>query len=246
MVLGHDNAIELQDVWFSYDGKSHALKGVNLSIKNGSSAIIVGTNGCGKSTLLKAINGLVKPQSGSVKVFGVDINSNQGAIVRKRIGYIPQQLGLLRNSTVLQNVLVGGLARMGSGAAMFGMYSQQEIDHALKSIQQVRIEHKVHEKVYKLSGGERQRVAIARTLMQKPSIILADEFTSDLDYESINEMMGFMNEFRHDGVTLVMVTHNLDLAFQHGQTIIFFKDGAKVSETPAQNFDKKSLQKSLA
>jgi phosphonate transport system ATP-binding protein len=243
MALGlAGNAVDLQDVSFSYDGKNYALKSVSLSIKRGSSTVIVGTNGSGKSTLLKIINGLIKPQSGSVKVFGIDINSNQGMDTRRKIGYIPQQLGLLRNSTVLQNVLVGGLSRMGSTSALFGVYPRQEIDYALKCIQQVRIDHKLHEKVYRLSGGERQRVAIARALMQKPSLILADEFTSDLDYKSANEMMGFMSEFRRDGVTLVMVTHNLDLAFEHGQTVIFLKDGAKVSEIPAESLDKKSLK----
>ncbi|MBM3898040.1 MAG: ATP-binding cassette domain-containing protein [Thaumarchaeota archaeon] len=233
-------AIELQDIWFSYDGKNYILKEVNLSIKQGSSTVIVGANGCGKTTLLKIINGLVKPQKGSVRVFGINVNGRHGTNARRHIGYVPQQLGLLRNSTVLENVLVGGLARMGA-ASVLRLYPQEEIDYAIKCIDKAKIGHKVHEKVYRLSGGERQRVAIARALMQKPLIILADEFTSDLDYRSANEMMGFMNEFRRDGMALVMVTHNPDLAFRHGETMVFLKDGSKLSEAPAGKFDKTAI-----
>jgi ABC-type phosphate/phosphonate transport system ATPase subunit len=233
-------AIELHDIWFSYDGKNYILKEISLSIKPGSSTVMVGANGSGKTTLLKIINGLVKPQKGSVKVFGIDINGSQGASARKKIGYIPQQLGLLRNSTVLENVLVGGLARM-SATSILGLYPPEEIDYATKCINQTKIEHKIHEKVYRLSGGERQRVAIARALMQKPLIILADEFTSDLDYRSANEMMGFMNEFRRDGMALLMVTHNPDLAFRHAETMVFLKNGSKLSEAPAGIFDKTAI-----
>jgi phosphonate transport system ATP-binding protein len=237
-----DNAVQLQNVWFSYEGRNYALQDISLNIKSASSTVIVGSSGSGKTTLLKIINGLLKPQQGSVRVFGTEISDEQKRIVRRSIGYIPQQLGLLRNSTVLQNVLVGGLARMGSASAILGIYPEHEIQHAMRCIEQVGIGHKTHERVYRLSGGERQRVAIARALMQKPSIILADEFTSDLDYVTAHEMLDLMGEIRRNGVTLILVTHNLELAAQHGEKIVFLKGGMKIAESHSKDVTEETMK----
>lgn len=270
-VLNAHEAIEFKDVWFSYHGRDQALKGIDLTVDPGSSVALVGVSGSGKTTLLKIINGLLKPDKGSVKLFGFDIKDipnrrgthcadcnyfSEGSCrrygvaaglhdicLRRRIGYIPQQLGLLRNSTVLKNVLIGALPRMGAAEAFIGFYSEEEIEYAKSCIGSVGLTHKLDERVYRLSGGERQRVAIARALMQRPSIILADELTSDLDYVTAESVMTLMCEAKEERreLTLVMATHNLDLAIKYSEKVVGLRGGVKVAEIAVADHTPKDL-----
>ena len=151
--------IRLDDVWFSYNNNGYAIKGIDLTIPQGTTTVILGPSGSGKSTLLKLINGLVKPAKGSVRILGAPVN---GTNTRRLIGYIPQQLGLVRNLTALENVLIGALPRIDWFRSFLGIFPSQEIEHAQTLLQMVGISPKAQEKVCRLSGGERQRVAIAR------------------------------------------------------------------------------------
>jgi len=237
----HSLAINLNDVWFSYYGNGYALKGIDLTVAKGTSTIILGPSGSGKTTLLKLINGLVKPSKGSVTL--ADTNGRGPTReARRSIGYIPQQLGLVRNLTALENVLIGSLPRVDLFSSLSGAFPREELKRAHDLLETVGIPHKAREKAYRLSGGERQRVAIARALMQAPAIILADEFLSDLDYQRAHEIMKLMQDIREKGVTLVMVLHNLELAAAYGQRLVVLQDGCKIMEGDPGSLGQERLQ----
>jgi len=223
-------AIELNDVWFSYRNNStYALRELTLQVEPGCWAALVGPTGTGKSTLLKVIRGLLKPQKGSIAIFGAP--SNDG--VQKKIGYIPQQLGLIRNSTALKNVLIGSLSRLDIPSSVLGRFPTREVSYAERCLELVGLGDKMNKKIHELSGGERQRVAIARTLMQKPSIILADEFASQLDKIKTSAVIKALKELIGRDVTIIMATHNLELALEYSDQIICLKDGAILAQLDA-------------
>lgn len=219
-------AIQLHDVWFSYRNNStYALRQFNLQVEPGSWTAVIGPTGAGKTTLLKVIRGLLNPQKGSIAFFGA-LNHNG---VQKKIGYIPQQLGLIRNSTVLKNVLIGSLSRVDAPSSLLGRFPDHEVDYAKQCLEYLGLGDKTDQKVHQLSGGERQRVAIARTLMQKPSIILADEFTSHLDKIRTSAVVNTIKHLAKD-ITLIISTHNLELALEYSDRIICLKNGATLAE----------------
>lgn len=227
-------AIELDDVWYAYDRSHFVLQGIFLAVAQGSALAIVGHSGSGKTTLLKLINGLLTPSRGLVHLFGNGVNGDaqlNGA--RARVGYIPQQLGLVRSATAVQNVLVGALPRVGDVASLLGRFPPEEIALATRLLELVGLAGRAGEKVHRLSGGERQRVAIARALMQKPSILLADEFISDLDDETAYEVMDLVEGIHKEGVTLVMVTHDFAMGARYAERAVLLHRGRKVTECKA-------------
>jgi phosphonate transport system ATP-binding protein len=236
MILSTSNhaAIELDDVWYAYDGSRFVLNGISLAVAQGSAMAIVGHSGSGKTTLLKLINGLLTPSRGIVHLFGNGVNGDvqlNGA--RARVGYIPQQLGLVRNATAVQNVLVGALPRVGQVASVLGRFPPDEVALASRLLDQVGLAGRAGEQVHHLSGGERQRVAIARALMQKPSILLADEFISDLDDQTAYEVMDLIESIHKEGVTLVMVTHDLAVGARYAERAVLLHRGRKLTECKA-------------
>ncbi len=167
--------VQLSGVKVMYSDRC-VLQDVSLEVEEGESYFIIGPSGSGKTTLLKTINGLVTPSEGKVTVFGLEINGHSHlSAVRKRIGYIPQNLGLVRNLTVTENVLLGALPRTRPFFSLVKHFSDEDLDISVDALRAVGLEDQGHKKVYSLSGGEMQRVAIARTLLQRPSILLADE-----------------------------------------------------------------------
>lgn len=241
------DAISLEGLWFSYGAGNHALKGISLSVASGSFTILFGPNGSGKTTLLKIINGLLTPGRGSVSIFGKEVVcESQRTEARRSIGYIPQQLGLVRNATVLKNVLMGSLSRINSLASILGVYPKHEIDIAQEFIDLVGLSHKIDEKIHRLSGGERRRVTVARALMQKPSIILADEISSNLDFRVIREVMDIMGEVKRNGTTIVMATHSLELTNEYGDLVVLMKEGTRVGEMKASDLTEEIARRMLA
>jgi phosphonate transport system ATP-binding protein len=239
-------AVELRDVWYSYDGRSYILRGIDLKVLRGSSLMILGSSGSGKTTLLKIMCGLLKPSKGSVSILGAEVTDpSNGNHIRRQIGYIPQQLGLVRSLTVLENVLMGALPRMGFVNSLLSIYPKSEVEFAEQCLGVVGLSHKAGEKVYRLSGGERQRVAIARALMQKSRIILADEFISELDYVRAREVMDIMSNLRREGVTLICVTHDVDIAAEYGENAVILRGGEKVVEISARKLTPDLLKESF-
>jgi phosphonate transport system ATP-binding protein len=225
--------IQMNNVWASYDAKNYSLKEINLSIDRGSNYAIVGQSGSGKSTLLKLINGMMNPSKGQIKVDyqTPDMNNKQFKRAMSKIGYIPQSLGLVKNITVLENVLIGALPRIGKINSLLKKFPDNEIQEAERIIKLVGLEGKSKRKAYMLSGGEKRRVAIARALMQKPILLLADEIVSELDQVTAREIMDLVADAQKRlNLTAIMVHHDMQLALEYANRVAVIKEGQKILE----------------
>jgi len=225
--------VQMNDISASYDSKNYVLKDIRMSVDRGSNYAIVGQSGSGKSTLLRLINGMMNPSKGKIMVDYQIPNTSDKKFksLMHKIGYIPQNLGLIKNSTVLENILIGALPRVGGFNSFFKRFSDLEIDDAKKILKQVGLEGKAERKVYMLSGGEKRRVAIARALVQKPEIILADEIVSELDHVTAREIMDVLAEAQATmNLTAIMVHHDLQLALEYADRVAVIKEGEKILE----------------
>jgi phosphonate transport system ATP-binding protein len=230
--------VEASDVWFAYPGAQFTVKGISLSVESGLIYMLLGPSGSGKSTLLKTLKGILHPQRGQINVFGLDLARGGTTQIRRtlgcRVAYIPQHLGLVKNLTVMENTLMGVLGRMGTLASLVKAFSQSDIHEAERLLEQLGIRHKADEKVYSLSGGERQRVAIARAFMQRPSLVLADEFVSQLDPITTRDIMALVTQAAQAGVTFVITSHEIEVVAEYGDRAVFLRQGQKVYEGPAR------------
>ena len=225
--------VQMNGISASYDSKNYVLKDIRMSIDRGSNYAIVGQSGSGKSTLLRLINGMMNPSKGKIMVDYQTPNTSDKKFksLMHKIGYIPQNLGLIKNSTVLENILIGALPRVGGFNSFFKRFSDLEIDNAKKILKQVGLQDKENRKIYMLSGGEKRRVAIARALVQKPEIILADEIVSELDHVTAREIMDVLAEAQATmNLTAIMVHHDLQLALEYADRVAVIKEGEKILE----------------
>ena len=225
--------IQMNDVWTSYDSQSYALEGVNLSIDRGTNYAIVGQSGSGKSTLLKLMNGMMTPSKGAIKIDYLTPNMNNKKFKKMMhtIGYIPQSLGLVKNVSVLDNILIGALPRLNRIQSILKQFPEHEIQEAKKILKLVGLSGKESRKAYMLSGGEKRRVAIARALMQKPTILLADEIVSELDHVTSREIMNLVLDAQKKmNLTAIMVHHDMKLALEFANRVAVIKEGQKILE----------------
>ena len=225
--------IQMNDVWTSYDSKSYALEGVNLSIDRGTNYAIVGQSGSGKSTLLKLMNGMMIPSKGIIKIDYLTPNMNNKTFKKMMhtIGYIPQSLGLVKNVSVLDNILIGALPRLNRMQSIMKQFPEDEIKEAKRILNLVGLSGKESRKAYMLSGGEKRRVAIARALMQKPTILLADEIVSELDHVTSREIMDLILDAQKKmNLTAIMVHHDMKLALEYANRVAVIKEGQKILE----------------
>jgi len=216
----------------SYDGVN-AVDGIDLDVDEGQIFGFLGPNGAGKSTVIKLLTTLIQPTSGKILVDyqTPNISDKKFKSFMHKIGYIPQNLGLIKNSTVLENILIGALPRVSGLNSFFKKFSDSEIDNAKKILKLVGLQEKAERKVYMLSGGEKRRVAIARALVQKPEIILADEIVSELDHVTAREIMDVLAEAQATmKLTAIMVHHDLQLALEYADRVAVIKEGEKVLE----------------
>ena len=232
-LISTNKIIQMNNVSTSYDSKNFALEGINLSIDRGTNYAIVGQSGSGKSTLLKLMNGMMIPSKGTIKIDYVTPNMNDRKFrkMMHTIGYIPQSLGLVKNITVLENVLLGALPRLNNIQSLLNKFPEHEKNDAMKIISQVGLSGKENRKAYMLSGGEKRRVAIARALMQKPTILLADEIVSELDHVTSREIMDLINDAqKRMNLTAIMVHHDIQLALEYANRVAVIKEGQKILE----------------
>ena len=231
--ISTNKIIQMNDVWASYDSKNFTLEGIDLSIDRGTNYAIVGQSGSGKSTLLKLMNGMMLSSKGTIKIDYVvpDMNNKKFKNMMHTIGYIPQSLGLIKNSTVLENILIGALPRLNKIQSLFKKFPEHEIQEAKRILTLVALSGKENRKVYMLSGGEKRRVAIARALMQKPTILLADEIVSELDHVTAHDIMDLIADAQKQmNLTAIMVHHDMQLALEYANRVAVIKEGKKILE----------------
>ncbi|MBI3031882.1 ATP-binding cassette domain-containing protein [Candidatus Woesearchaeota archaeon] len=237
-------AVELQAVWASYS-EDYTLKNLTLAIPEGIIQFIIGQNGAGKTTLIKVLNGLVKPQKGSVIILGKKREAyNSLADLRTNLGYIPQNLGLVKMMTARENVLMGCLPRINALHSFFKIFPKKEQEFANYLLATVGLTTKADAKVHCLSGGEKRRVAIARALMQKPKILLADEILSDLDFKIAQDIMEKLRKLKEEfKITLIMVEHDIVTVKKFGDKIALIKNGEIKLNTTVNNLNDNIIYK---
>ena len=222
-------ALHAEQVWFSYPRQDAVLRDVSLSIPAGKHTVIMGPSGTGKTTLLRVLAGILKPSRGKIAVFGQSLDGRSQRQLSALIGYIPQQLGLVRNLSALDNVLMGALGRLGDAKTLLGIFPRSEIDAAHAALDMMGIDHKSNNQVFHLSGGERQRVAIARTLLQHPRLVIADEFASDLDLVLAYEILDrIRSAAEQEDITFIMSMHRIGLARKFADDVLAMANGTIV------------------
>lgn len=208
----------------------HALKSVSLTINKGEFVALMGPSGSGKSTLMNILGCLDTPTKGQYVLNGVDVShmtDNQLADVRnKEIGFVFQTFNLLPRNTALDNVALPLIYS--------GISKTQRINRATEALTNVGLQNRIHHKPNELSGGQRQRVAVARALINNPSIILADEPTGNLDTKTSIEIMGLLEDIHAKGNTIILVTHEEDIAL-HAHRIVRMRDGLVEADHPNTN-----------
>jgi ABC-type polar amino acid transport system ATPase subunit len=225
--------IDIKDLYKDF-GEIQVLKGISTHINRGDKIVIVGPSGSGKSTFLRCLNLLEKPTSGSINVMGTEILAPSSDInsVRQRMGMVFQHFNLFPHLSVRQNITLAPvqLKRM----------TQDEADEKAKVLlRRVGLLDKIDEYPNMLSGGQKQRVAITRALAMDPAIMLFDEPTSALDPEMIGEVLQVMKELADDGMTMVLVTHEMGFAREVGNRMFFMDDGIIAEEgTPEDIFNR--------
>ncbi len=209
------------------------LRGIDLEIAGTGLTAIIGPSGTGKSTLLRCVNRLVEPSAGQILFEGQDLARLKGRalrLARRRIGMVFQEYNLVERLTVIENVLCGRLGHVAPWRALLRRYPQADVDHAFDLLQAVGLDESyANRRADQLSGGQRQRVGIARALMQRPRLVLADEPTSSLDPKTSVEVMALMADLsRQHAIPIVVNIHNVELARRHAERIIGLSGGAVV------------------
>lgn len=211
--------IEIKNLVKIY-GDLQVLKGINTQISKGEVVAIIGPSGGGKSTFLRCINRLEEPTSGHIFINGEDILNPKTDInkIRQKVSMVFQHFNLFANKSVLENLTIAPIKT--------GLYKKEEAEFkAINLLKKVGLQSKKDEFSHKLSGGQKQRIAIARALAMNPDIILFDEPTSALDPETIGEVLGIMKEVAKDGLTMLVVTHEMGFARNVANRILFMENG---------------------
>ena len=214
-----------------------ALDNVSLEVPKGQLLSLIGLSGSGKSTLMRHLNGLHKPTSGSVKVLGTEVSSASNRelrAVRRNVGFVFQQFGLVGRTTCLENVLSGALGRLGGPRYGVWSYPKQLRREAFDHLDRVGLAPQAYQRADTLSGGQMQRVAIARTIMQQPEILLADEPVASLDPESSAQVLELMLQVATEAkMTIIVTLHQVELAMGWAHRIVGLRDGRVVLDRDA-------------
>ncbi|MDL2059392.1 amino acid ABC transporter ATP-binding protein [Mesosutterella sp. AGMB02718] len=224
-----DVMISIRGLKKSY-GKLDVLKGIDLDVHSGEKVVVIGPSGSGKSTMLRCINGLEDPDEGTITMNGVEITSRRTNMnkVRERLGMVFQRFNLWPHKTVAENVMLGQM--------VVGHRTKAEARaRALEMLRRVGLEEKADVYPVTLSGGQQQRVGIARALAMNPDAILFDEPTSALDPELVGEVLSVMKKLAEEGMTMIVVTHEIGFAREVADHVIFMDGGVIVEQgTPEE------------
>jgi glutamate transport system ATP-binding protein len=212
-------------------GQLHVLKDINLHVRKGEVVVVIGPSGSGKSTLCRAINRLETIESGSISIDGKVLPEEGKALARLRadVGMVFQSFNLFAHKSILENVTLGPIK-------VKGMSKAQADKEAMALLERVGVGHQAAKLPAQLSGGQQQRVAIARALAMKPKVMLFDEPTSALDPEMINEVLDVMIQLAKEGMTMVVVTHEMGFARKAADRVVFMADGQIVEDAKPEEF----------
>lgn len=232
-----DTLISLAGVSKRFPNGTLALDNVDLKIPRGQLLSLIGLSGSGKSTLMRHLNGLHRPTSGIVNVMGVEVSSasnRQLRGVRRNIGFVFQQFGLVGRATCLENVLTGALGRLNGPRYGVWSYPKQLRSEAFDHLERVGLVNQAYQRADTLSGGQMQRVAIARSLMQQPQIMLADEPVASLDPESSAQVLDLLLRVAvEEQMTVIVTLHQVELALGWATRIVGLRDGRVVLDRDA-------------
>ena len=231
MNVNENALIQVQDLKKSF-GTQVVLDGITTEIDQGEVVAIIGPSGCGKSTFLRSLNLLEEPTSGTILFEGTDITDKSVDInkMRQKIGMVFQQFNLFPNYTIQNNITLAPVK--------LGLMTQQEAEKKAKELlERVGLPERANDYPSQLSGGQKQRIAIARALAMNPDVMLFDEPTSALDPEMVGEVLELMRELARDGMTMVVVTHEMGFAREVANRVLFIDEG-KIQEehTPEEFF----------
>ena len=238
--------IKFDNVNKVYSNGLHALKNVSLEIKQGEFVAIIGLSGAGKSTLLRTINRMHDISEGSLTVNGQEVNDLSGKDLRKfrrKVGMVFQSFNLVTRTTVINNVLTSRVPDMPLWKSIIGLYSKEDKVIALEALDKVGILDKAYVRADQLSGGQHQRVALARTLAQKPEIILADEPVAALDPITAKQVMDDFKKINKElNMSVLINIHHVDLALKYADRVIGIKAGEIVYDGPSTEVDSEVLK----
>jgi phosphonate transport system ATP-binding protein len=244
--------LEIKELRQSYDGGSPVLRGVSFSVEQGEFVGVIGLSGSGKSTLLRCINRLIDATSGQILVPRALLGGESNGVfidvlklkagdlraLRRKIGMIFQQFNIVSRLSVIENVLCGRLGYQPALRSTLRIFSREERRQALLNLKRVDLLEHAYKRADELSGGEQQRVAIARTLMQEPAIILADEPVSSLDPKLSRVVLDILKRIcREDAITVVVSLHTLELTREYADRVIGLKQGQVLFNGPIKTLN---------
>jgi phosphonate transport system ATP-binding protein len=228
--------ISIRNLRKSY-GSNHVLHGIDMDVKAGEFVVMLGLSGAGKSTLLRCMNGLNRPDSGTLKVGGIDLmQKHSRRELARHVAMVFQHHNLVQRLSVRKNVLTGRLGQVGTLASVLQFFKQGDVALANACLERVGLAHKADERTEALSGGQMQRVGIARALAQQPQVILADEPVASLDPKTARSVLQYLREATRElGIAVVCNLHQVDYAKEFGDRIVGLSQGRMVFDgVPAQ------------
>ncbi|MDC3125977.1 phosphonate ABC transporter ATP-binding protein [Candidatus Pelagibacter sp.] len=236
--------LEINNLKKTFENGSPALKGVDLKIKKGEFVSILGPSGSGKTTLLRTINGLETSSGGEIYFNNKEVNNNNISEVQKKTGMIFQEFNLVNNLSAINNVLTGLLNSSNKFLSLFYLFSKNQKIEALRSLETVGLLEKSYSRSDELSGGQRQRVGIARAIIKKPLLLLADEPVASLDPKSSNIILSLLKKINQEfGTTILCNLHQVDLAKKYSDRVIGLVDGKIIFDEKSNNINEAYLKK---
>ena len=235
--------LEINNLKKTFDNGSPALKGVDLKINKGEFVSILGPSGSGKTTLLRTINGLETSSGGEIYFDNKQVNNNNISEVQKKTGMIFQEFNLVNNLSAINNVLTGLLNSSNKFLSLFYLFSKKQKIEALRSLETVGLLEKSYSRSDELSGGQRQRVGIARAIIKKPLLLLADEPVASLDPKSSNLILLLLKKINQEfGTTILCNLHQVDLAKKYSDRVVGLIDGKITFDEKSSNINEAYLK----
>ena len=236
--------LEINDLKKTFENGSPALKGVNLKINKGEFVSILGPSGSGKTTLLRTINGLEDSSGGEIYFDNKRVDKNTILEVQKKTGMIFQEFNLVNNLSAINNVLTGLLNSSNKFLSLFYLFSKNQKIKALRSLETVGLLEKSYSRSDELSGGQRQRIGIARAIIKKPLLLLADEPVASLDPKAANLILSLLKRINQDfGTTILCNLHQVDLAKKYSDRIVGLMDGKIIFDENSSKINTTNLEK---